>query len=221
MQTTPEEVSSAICECRSLSAQIRAILILGIRFLRPMSSQSATDLQARLTRALGASQTRSEEISMAAFRELTLEQQGTYLITFGKTHRGRSYADIWEKEPGYVKWFQATYHASTKSEHQRFLHYVTRQVEHFEETAPSHQVTPMSAPKSKAYPKPKPAPAQMPVTAQDLADLNAEESWEPVELEEETHPVYADVAALQDRMMYLETALQEVIGHLRSSAQSG
>ena len=130
-----------------------------------------------------ASQTLSEEISLAAFRELTLEQQGPYLITFGKAHRGQSYADIWEKEPGYVKWFQATYHASKKPEHQRFLHYVTRQVEHFEETAPSHQVTSTPAPKSKAYPKPKPATAQMPVTAQDLVDISAEESWEVIQQE--------------------------------------
>ena len=52
----------------------------------------------------------------------------------------------------------------------------------------------------------------------DLEDFQADQSWEPIgEVIEEPEMIYADMAALQNRTLSLESALQEVVAHLRSS----
>ena len=109
------------------------------------------------------------------------------------------------------------YQTSTKGEHQLLIHYINRRIEDLEQQeevqVPTHCTTP-AKPKAKAGA----SSAQMPVTRRDLEDFQADQSWEPIgEVIEEPETIYADMAALQNRMLSLESALQEVVAHLRSS----
>ena len=176
-----------------------------------------TDMLARLTRVQQISQQAADEMSLAEFQQLPIEEQGQQLVKFGKAHTGKTYEQLWENEPQYVKWFVSKYQTSTKGEHQLLIHYINRRIEDLEQQeevqVPTHCTTP-AKPKAKAGA----SSAQMPVTRRDLEDFQADQSWEPIgEVIEEPETIYADMAALQNRMLSLESALQEVVAHLRSS----
>eukprot|EP00435_Cladocopium_sp_Y103_P010390 s526_g2.t1 len=53
---------------------------------------------------------------------LSLEEWGTNTITFGRKHKGKSYAEVMQKDPGYLQWSLARYH-SLMPEHQDFVRY--------------------------------------------------------------------------------------------------
>ena len=53
---------------------------------------------------------------------LSLAEWGTNVIEFGRKHKGRTFAEVMEKDPGYLRWSLARYH-SLMPEHQDFVRY--------------------------------------------------------------------------------------------------
>ena len=87
--------------------------------------------------------------------ELDLESMGQIQMTFGKTHVGRAYAEMWDQEKSWINWFTKMYAESTKIEHRKMLTYVEKRVEVIETQQPEIMSATTSAqnviwPKSKA-----------------------------------------------------------------------
>ena len=170
----------------------------------------------------------SQLAAQADHLQTSMEELSSQVITFGKTHRGRTYHDMWEQESKYCQWFLSTYEKSTKIERRRFIHFLEMKIERAElelslpDTAPKSSedqgpIHPRAKVKAKSKMLAKSRPSIQP---QDIIDLQEEEDpWTNLEDMESTVPeaVYSDVASLQSRMLTMESNLQEVINHLRGS----
>eukprot|EP00435_Cladocopium_sp_Y103_P003257 s1712_g1.t1 len=165
-------------------------------------------------------QSQDVEESLDAFKAKSLEAMGAYPVTFGKTHLGKSYIEIWSSQSKWLQWFIKTYEQSTKIEHQKLLHFTTLMIERaeLEQTQEIHQ---MPVAKAKAVPKAKimPMPAGM-------SEIDLEEGDDDVWLTAEmaNQPNYAatpvmeeNMNALQGRMDHMESALGEILNHLRTN----
>ena len=162
------------------------------------------------------------------FQKLSLAEMSETRVTFGKTHVGKTYEEVWQSEKGWVKWFCKVYGDSGKEEHKKFLIFVERKVERLElenELAPLQQTVEQGIvmPRSKAMPKAK-ATAAHPAEASALAEslVMSEGIWDPwEEMEPETIPVGAQqteaVEALQHRVLNIENALTEILTLIRPS----
>ena len=96
---------------------------------------------------------------LEAFQQLSLAEMAETRVTFGKTHVGKTYEELWNQEKGWIKWFCKTYQDSTKEEHRKLLIYVEKKVERLELehelptlTEPTVQQG-IVRPRSKAMPK--------------------------------------------------------------------
>ena len=172
--------------------------------------------------------TEESESSHAEYLLMSMEELSSQVITLGKSHRGRTYLDLWEHESKYCEWFLSTYEKSTKIEHRRFIRFLEMKIKRAElelslpdstqktseDQGPIHPRAKVQA-KSKMLAKSRPS-----IQPQDVIDLQEEEDpWTNLEDMESTVPeaVYSDVASLQSRMLTMESNLQEVINHLRGS----
>eukprot|EP00435_Cladocopium_sp_Y103_P019643 s813_g4.t1 len=174
--------------------------------------------------------------SVEAFKLLSLEEMGEHRITFGKTHVGRKYSEIWETEKGWVKWFSKVYAESQKDEHRKVLAYIEAMVTQHEAT---YELSPLQdtgtqqqviAPKAKMGPKSKAAPAPaMSVTTEISEEAD---SWDPWDVmgdvmhnypNHTAQPVHVTSYqqeindALQSRILNVENALTEILNHVRQS----
>ncbi|CAL1130052.1 unnamed protein product [Cladocopium goreaui] len=55
-------------------------------------------------------------------RNLTISEWGANLITFGRKHKGKTFSEVMEKDPGYLQWSLARY-GSLMPEHQDFCRF--------------------------------------------------------------------------------------------------
>ena len=65
------------------------------------------------------SQNHENEEFVETFKSKPLEDMGQYPVTFGKTHLGKPYIEVWTSQMPWLKWFIKTYEKSTKVEHQK------------------------------------------------------------------------------------------------------
>eukprot|EP00435_Cladocopium_sp_Y103_P033065 s2915_g8.t1 len=189
---------------------------------------SATSLASRLDRVIAQGSTDSVE----AFRQLPVEEMGEHRITFGRTHVGRTYSEMWATEKGWVRWFSKVFADSQKDEHRKVLIYIEAMVTQHEQTynmtplqeTDVHQGVIAPVPKAKTWPKSKAAPAPaMSVTS----EINEEvEPWDPWDIMDQvTRPAHVDMAnhqqevndAMQTRILHVENALTEILNHVRQA----
>lgn len=174
----------------------------------------------RFERVLERSQTYVQGDRLEEFKSLNFDEKCHHTVTFGKTHVGRSYLDMYHNEPQWMKWFLRTYDSSQKLEHQKLRHFVQIMVEQ-EERGETPSVLGMPEPamqmpmiaKAKARPRDRaPSPstraesAQHQVTPQDL------DEWSMALMAPESHEM---ITALQTRMGRMENALTEILNHVR------
>ena len=176
-------------------------------------------LSSRLERVMASSP--KEDIE--EFRQLDLETMSQHRITFGKTHVGKTFAEMWEGEKTWMKWFAKTYQASPKIEHQKVLIYLEKILDQYEHT---HGMVPLKnpedlqgvvLPRHKCMPKSRAMPAhQVPVeeTAEEEADPS--DPWDVMDFTtmQQTYATEA-VEDLQSRVQTMEGALNEILAHLR------
>eukprot|EP00435_Cladocopium_sp_Y103_P024627 s655_g6.t1 len=169
-------------------------------------------------RLMKVSQNQESEESLETFKNKSLEEMGQYTVTFGKTHLGKPYIEVWSSQMRWLQWFTKTYEGSAKVEHQKLLHYTALMIERAElemgEDAQQQPVRPV--PKTKAMPKAKSLP--MP-TAIDLED---DDLWLAAEMESQPsyvvdHMTQESMSALQGRMSQVENALGEILNHIRTN----
>jgi len=102
-------------------------------------------------------------------------------VTWGTTHRGCYFEQIWCEHQSYVKWFLEHYSKSTSLEHQKFLFFIQLKVERLqlETESKNPKKLPSETGVSKTSPakKTKPQPASQPAPAQPLP-LAAKNFWD-------------------------------------------
>ena len=76
-------------------------------------------LSSRLERVMN----RTPTENIKEFRQLDLETMSQHRITFGRTHVGKTFAEVWDQEKSWMKWFAKTHASSTKPEHLKVLAY--------------------------------------------------------------------------------------------------
>lgn len=163
-------------------------------------------------------------------------------IKFGSTHVGRTYQHMWDAEQEYITWFLPRFGNSTKLDHRLFVRFIELQIETHENWGATVPVTaekaqteskqdaltanPKMVPKAKSKSKSRSSREHDRVPA--FLDMHQEEEyefwkaeWEAMDAVEQAsaHPVSApsdpEVQTLQNRMLNLENALQQVITHLQ------
>ena len=104
------------------------------------------------------------ETQKADFSHLSLQQLEETKITFGHTHVGKTFREMWLNHQDWILWFSGRFEKSGKEEHQKVLHYINLMVERAERTVSTVPATKGAAPaqvgpvaKAKVVPR-KPRP---------------------------------------------------------------
>ena len=136
---------------------------------------------------------------------LGLEELKIMPMDFGKAHAGKTFQEIWDTNPSWIKWFLAHYASSQKTEHRRMIRFIHLKIEESEAETP--QPAAKSLPRALgARPKSTAAPSQTTETPGETEfEMMYEAPWaNPAETKE-------DINALQARMLNLETAMQRML----------
>ena len=165
------------------------------------------------------------------FRQMTVQEMGQAKVTFGKTHMGRTFSEVWTEERTWVKWFTKAYQDSQKAEHQKFLIYVDKMVSEHEQTLGLPQMETsrqeIVQPRCKTAPKAKAAsrPAQSAPWMETVSDFGTD-TWDVMDPESlveggtlishEEHN-QQNIEDLQQRMMHVEGALMEILNQVRAN----
>ena len=105
---------------------------------------------------------------------LSLAELKATPMTFGKTHLGKTYDEIWVSDPQWIKWFMGHYSNSGKTDHRKMIRFIQMKIEESEAETP--QPSAKSLPKAlAARPKSQVAPVI------HLDGPNEEEEFENLE----------------------------------------
>lgn len=162
------------------------------------------------------------------FSKMSLLELEECKIDFGTKHAGDSYLSVWNQDQPWVMWLIQHYGNSKKPSHMKFLKFVEMKIERaeLEGTAvpvtepslstPAGSLTPMatgkpSMSKAKAKSQPKMPPMTTAQLLEEIDDFEEDtfEMLNPLETEKD-----AEIQCLQNRMLNIENALQQVICHL-------
>jgi hypothetical protein len=172
--------------------------------------------------------TKAVDDSVDQFQQLTVQEMGDAKITFGKAHMGRTYLEMWLEEQNWIKWFIRTYSDSQKVEHRKLLIYVEKMISAHEL---EHKLPPMESmtqgvvmPRCKGQPKAKASTAVDPFMFMEASSNIGTEQWDVMDPEEtlahnarglDEDPHLESIEALQARMLHVESALMEILQHVR------
>ena len=149
---------------------------------------------------------------------MTLEELSLMTCQFGSTHCGKTFIDLWENNQVWIAWMVSHYGKSQKIEHRRLLEFIEIEGSGSGTTPltdqPSGSVK-MGYPKAKTMPKPSMMPlvpqakpqASTQHQQQVVETSEIDDSWSEAEMPMAFTDTQADVAALQERMLNLETML--------------
>ncbi|CAJ1353329.1 unnamed protein product, partial [Effrenium voratum] len=169
-------------------------------------------------------QKRMEDNSKTPIADMDLEELETCVISFGDTKKGMIFPKAFQ-DMAWTTFVVSRFQNSEKREHQEFLRYVQLRVEMDEKKEVIDKSVQFL--RTKGYPKAKAKSMSQHSTMHSHEEpvLPEEEpdEWEAlVEQETGEHTNREEMNMLQSRMLYMENALQEVIGHLRNlTANSG
>eukprot|EP00435_Cladocopium_sp_Y103_P037018 s557_g9.t1 len=134
-------------------------------------------------------------------------------MTFGKSHLGKPFGEMWSNHPDWIRWFAAHYHTSNKIEHRKMIHFINLKIEEAESQAGPTQ---LPVPKAKSIPK------SLAAKPKSVAAASTTRSWEvdtesemfemmsevPWVSQEETK---AEIQNIHNRMANLESTLQQMM----------
>ncbi|CAL1135967.1 unnamed protein product [Cladocopium goreaui] len=153
----------------------------------------------------------TEEIPDVSLEILKMET-----LTFGQTYVGRTYEELWNQHPSWIKWFYQHYKNSTKAAHKRVIMFIEKRIAEAELSGPVTSQSPVTpAPKSLAAPKVMPTQPK----AKSMPRSSAEEEIEPELLMEPGNPWPATedrlmMHGLQQRVLNMENAIHQILSHL-------
>ena len=155
------------------------------------------------------------------------------LIDFGQTHKGKTYAHMWDQEQQWITWFVQHYEKSSKPNHQKFIHFVSLKVERAELTQqkipmvekgeiPKKPPASLAMPKVKAKAKGRSSsrPEEIPCPWDDVEDPSMFEMLSNAgEIEEvpDVEPLWPSTSNLEARVAQMENALARVMDFLEQN----
>jgi len=175
----------------------------------------------------------------------TISSLENLTINFGQKRRGKKFHEVWADQE-WVLFMANRYAKSGNPNHQKFLKYVDLMVTHHEEqqlpitmngspviTSPGTGIVSQTIhgqPKAKAKAKGMPramgynVPMQVPNHLPDLDPADAEWESHSMTYQMEYMPENSigqspEFQAMSQRLLHMENALQQVIGHLEHQAQ--
>lgn len=146
-------------------------------------------------------------------------------IAFGTKHYNKTFEQVWHQDQQWVIFIIQRYSNSEKVEHKKFIRFVELMLNEVEGNRSQRPVLPRAnlptmAAQSKAAAKAK-AAAGSPYPGQPLPDplLDESDDWELAPIDQSYHPTMspetaAMQTAMQERIMFLESTLQQVIQHV-------
>eukprot|EP00435_Cladocopium_sp_Y103_P058627 s1739_g20.t1 len=161
-------------------------------------------------------------VEQESIEHLTIADLKDEPMTFGRTHLGKSFEEMWCNHPDWIRWFAAHYHTSGKIEHRKMVHYIYLKIEEAEGTTGQTQ---MPVPKAKGAPKslaarPKSGAAASASTTRswevdtetEMFEMMSEAPWiaQDTETKEE-------IRSIQDRMSNLESTLHQMMAMISQS----
>jgi hypothetical protein len=171
---------------------------------------------------------KTSDDSLDLFQQLTTQEMGAAKVTFGKAHMGRTFMEMWLEEQSWIKWFIRTYSDSQKVEHRKFLIFAEKMISIHEQ---EHNLPPMESmeqgvvlPRCKGQPKAKASAAMAPFMSMETSSNIGTEQWDVMDPEDllahNARGLYEDphlesIEALQARMLHVESALMEILQHVR------
>ena len=133
-------------------------------------------------------------------------------MTFGKTHVGRTFEEIWTGHPEWIKWFFQHYQFSSKAEHRLMIMFITKMVEELEQNPVTDQQAPVLP---KSFARPKVMPMQAKAKAAPAPSVAAgPETMNEAEIPWPASQDRAMIHGLEARVLNMENALQQILHHL-------
>ena len=181
-------------------------------------------LSSRVDRAMS----QKDGDSVEAFQQKSLEDMGNYRVTFGRSHVGKSFLEMWQNEKTWVKWFVRTYGDSQKDEHRKMISFVEKMVQQHEQDQGLPPLTGdephqgIVQPRCKGHPKSKAAPTAPQMQGDHMTVMSEDpmDPWdvmEPMTLGHQAEGLQEEVMGLQNRMTSMENALTEILSLIRPS----
>lgn len=176
---------------------------------------------ARLDRIskLGTTTETSEE--MSRFTKQTLAEMGQTKVDFGEAHLGQTYDHVWENHKSWLKFILNKYAESPKMSHRKLIHFTQMKIERTELEQGIPEQLPVKPKVLRATPKPK--PMAQPVENFEIPPIplteDEEEAESFIEIDYVNHQNQVNeenIQALQSRMLHMEGAITEILGHLRN-----
>ncbi|CAL1151720.1 unnamed protein product [Cladocopium goreaui] len=110
------------------SGQKNAVSQTSANIKVPLATTAKISDAPRLTRA----QANLPAPEQESIEHLTKENLKDEVMSFGKSHLGKTYEEMWVCHPDWIRWFTAHYHNSTKLEHRKMIHYIGLKIEESE-----------------------------------------------------------------------------------------
>lgn len=174
---------------------------------------------ARLDRLTKMENSTESSEEMAKFTRQDIHEMGRNLVDFGEAHHGQTYDHVWNHHKQWLKFILNKYAESPKMAHRKLIHYTMMKIERTELEQGIPEQLPLKPKLMKAYAKPKAksmaAPTPDQVDVPDSPDeLEEIESFIAVE-ESHQNQNQENIEALQVRMLHMESAIGEILRHLR------
>lgn len=175
---------------------------------------------ARLERLSKIENTAEGTEEMSQFTRLSLQEMGKTKVDFGEAHQGQTYEYVWSHHKTWLKFILNKYGESPKIQHRKLVHYTTMMIERTELEQGLPEQMPVKPKILKTVPKPK-AKAPPGVSSEMAGELSEDpeevESFIEVEYMNQQHMQQQEnIEALQSRMLHMEGAITEILGHLRN-----
>jgi hypothetical protein len=149
---------------------------------------------------------------LETFKALSFEDQCNSVVTFGKSHVGKKFLEIWHQEPRWLQWVLKTFEGSTKLDHLKLFHFVQVMLEQ-EESGMNPKIDPKCNAKPKAKAK---SSSRLPYPEIPVENLiSTEEDEELWDITSHQPAQHEEIEALQTRMLNVENALTEILTLLR------
>lgn len=168
-----------------------------------------------------------DSVTAEDVKKMTLEELAKEEITFGKTHVGTPFPEMFLNH-GYTDWFVGTYHDSQKPAHMKYVRYVELRLDQELQTGqPSTSETvPKAKSKAASGPKTEGPISRKPVDWQEqwdqvvpVEDIDEEFEMLPqvqmLQLGEQVHYMREENKNLNQRVSKMEGNVEEILQHLR------